>query len=477
MVESSRTMVGEQTGDAPVRDRSNLMLLVLCSAAFMAMLDVFVVSVAFAAIGEGYPGSSLADLSWVLNAYTIVYAALLIPAGRLADRYGRRAGFVVGLVVFTVASLACALGPTLWWLVGFRVLQAVGAAALTPTSLGLLLTALPPERRATAVKIWATSTSLAAAVGPVIGGALVKVSWQWVFLINVPVGIAAVVGAVVLLPETKDATVTRIPDVLGAAVLAVALGSLALALVKGQEWGWSGTGTLTAFAVAVVGLAAVAVRMRRHPAPVVDPALLRVRSFFWSNVTALLFCTAFGAVLLSVILRLQTGAHYSALVTGLAVAPSPLMVPIFAAVSQRLSNRLAPSTLVAIGNVLVGVGVIMLAVSATEEVNYATQVLPGWLLVGVGVGFSLPNLLAKATVDLPPARVSTGSAVVNTSRQMGYVLGVSMLVAILGEFGSADAETLAVFTYAWWAIAVVALASAATAMGMRSRRASGEALR
>ncbi len=365
MVESSRTMVGEQTGDAPVRDRSNLMLLVLCSAAFMAMLDVFVVSVAFAAIGEGYPGSSLADLSWVLNAYTIVYAALLIPAGRLADRYGRRAGFVVGLVVFTVASLACALGPTLWWLVGFRVLQAVGAAALTPTSLGLLLTALPPERRATAVKIWATSTSLAAAVGPVIGGALVKVSWQWVFLINVPVGIAAVVGAVVLLPETKDATVTRIPDVLGAAVLAVALGSLALALVKGQEWGWSGTGTLTAFAVAVVGLAAVAVRMRRHPAPVVDPALLRVRSFFWSNVTALLFCTVFGAVLPSVILRLQTGAHYSALVTGLAVAPSPLMVPIFAAVSQRLSNRLAPSTLVAIGNVLVGVGVIMLAVSAT----------------------------------------------------------------------------------------------------------------
>ena len=164
------------TADSPARDRSGAVLLVLCAAAFMAMVDVFVVNVAFTAIGQDYAGSSLSDISWVLNAYTIVYAALLIPAGRLADRYGRKAGFLGGLAVFTLASAACALSPSLWWLIGFRVLQAAGAAALTPTSLGLLLTSMPADRRASAVKIWATSSALAAAIGPVIGGALVKIS-------------------------------------------------------------------------------------------------------------------------------------------------------------------------------------------------------------------------------------------------------------------------------------------------------------
>ncbi|MFB8007267.1 MFS transporter [Nocardia sp. NPDC056000] len=198
MVESSQVLVSP-----PVRDRSNLILLVLCSAAFMAMLDTFIVNVAFTAIGDGFPGSSLADLSWVLNAYTIVYAALLIPAGRLADRYGRKRGFLTGLAVFTVASVACALAPSLWSLIGFRALQAAGAALLTPTSLGLLLTALPVERRATAVKIWATSTSLAAAIGPIIGGALVQLSWQWVFLVNAPVGVIAMVAGSTWCPISK----------------------------------------------------------------------------------------------------------------------------------------------------------------------------------------------------------------------------------------------------------------------------------
>lgn len=462
-----RRPASEAPADAPlVRDRSNLILLVLCSAAFMALLDVFVVNVAFTAIGDSYSSADLPDLSWVLNGYTIVYAALLIPAGRLADRHGRKAGFITGVALFSLASLACAFAPTLWWLVAFRVLQAAGAAALTPTSLGLLLTALPAERRAGAVKIWATSTALAGAIGPVLGGLLVKASWAWIFLINVPLGVAAIVGAVLLLPETKDSSVTRIPDVLGAAAIAVGFGGLALALVKGDEWGWTDQSTLGVFAVTVIALVVVAIRIARHPAPIIDPALLRVRSFFWSNVTALLFCTAFGAVLPSVILRLQTGLQYDALTTGLAVAPGPLVVPFVAALGQRLGKRLSAGKLVALGNAFVGLGAVLMAVSAAADANYWTQIFPGWILVGVGVGFALPNLLAKATVDLPPARVSTGSAIVNTSRQLGYVLGVTMLVAILGSITAGAADSLDSFRWGWWAIAGAGLLATLTSFGI-----------
>ncbi|MFJ8812474.1 MFS transporter [Amycolatopsis thermoflava] len=195
----------------------------LCLAAFMAMLDVFVVNVAFTGIGASFAGSSL------------------------ADRHGRKAGFLVGLTVFTLASVGCAVAPGLWWLVAFRVLQAVGAAALTPAGLGLLLTALPPERRAGAVKVWATTSSFAAALGPVVGGALVELSWNWVFLINVPVGVVAFAAAMRLVPESRDESVTRLPDVPDAVVLAVAIGALALGLVKGGEWGWTGAAALGAF--------------------------------------------------------------------------------------------------------------------------------------------------------------------------------------------------------------------------------------
>lgn len=458
--------------EAPAGQRSNLILLVLCSAAFMAMLDVFVVNVAFTAKGEGYAGASLADLSWVLNGYTIVYAALLIPAGRLADRYSRKKGFLLGLAVFTVASALCAVAPTLWWLNGFRVLQAVGAAALTPTSLGLILTAMPAARRAFAVKVWATSTSIAAAIGPVIGGALVRVSWEWVFLINVPIGVLAFVAARSLVPDSCDASVSRAPDLVGSVVLALAIGAVALALVKGQEWGWSSGSTLAAFAVAAVGLAVFVWRAFHHPAPVVDPALLKVRTFFWANASALLFCVAFGAILPSVVLRLESYAGFSPLATGFAVAPGPLMVPIFAVIGQRLTRHVPVGVVVSLGNALVGVGAVVMAVSATDEVSYAADLLPGWLIVGMGVGFALPILLASATVDLPPARVSTGSAIVNTSRQLGYVVGVAMLVAILGTLAASDARALSAFTHAWWAIAGVAAVGAVAALGITPRPAT-----
>src|SRR3954454_3820851 len=219
--------------------RSAVVLAIASLAAFMASLDVFIVNVAFDQIGADFSGATLSELSWVLSGYAIVYAALLVPAGRLADRYGRRGGFLIGLAVFTAASAACALSPGLWWLVGLRVLQAAGAAALTPTSLGLLLAATPAERRVRAVRIWAASGGLAAAAGPVVGGLLVNTSWRWVFLVNIPIGIAALVVAARIVPPSRDLTSTRLPDAWGAVLLTAAIGGLALGLVKSPDWGWT----------------------------------------------------------------------------------------------------------------------------------------------------------------------------------------------------------------------------------------------
>ncbi|RKS74436.1 EmrB/QacA subfamily drug resistance transporter [Actinomadura pelletieri DSM 43383] len=445
-------------------DRSTAIVFVLCAAAFMAMLDVFVVNVAFTDIGRSFPGSSLPDLSWVLNAYTIVYAALLIPAGRLADRHGRKVGFLAGLALFTLASAACATAPTLWWLVTFRALQAAGAAALTPASLGLLLTALPPERRAGAVKLWATTSSLAGALGPVTGGALVQLSWQWVFLINLPIGILVFAASKYLLPESRDDS-GKTPDLTGGALLAITLSVAALALVKGDEWGWTDTKTLSASATALIGLALFLTRIKRHPTPFIDPALFRVPTFAWANTTVLLFCTAFGAAFPCIVLCLQNMAELSPIDTGLAIMPGPLMVPIFAIIGQRLLRRVPPNTLIASGNLLFGAGAAMLATSL--NVNYITQILPGWIVIGAGIGLALPTLLGAATTGLPPAQAATGSAVVNTSRQLGYVLGVAIFVAVIGTLHSSPDQTRAVFENAWWFIALTASLSATTALGIK----------
>ncbi|GLW06217.1 MFS transporter [Microtetraspora sp. NBRC 13810] len=449
--------------------RPALILTVLSAAAFMAGLDVFIVNVAFTGIGRDFSGVSLPDLSWILNAYTIVYAALLVPLGRLADRYGRKAGFMAGLALFTLASAACAASSGLWALVAFRVLQAVGAAMLTPASLGLLVAANPPERRARAVRIWAASGALASALGPVLGGLLVEASWQWVFLVNIPVGVVALVAAARLVPDSRDTAAGRIPDVLGAIVLALAIGALTLALVQGPDRGWASAGILTAFAVVVLAAAVFGYRMTRHPAPIVEPALLRVRAFAWSNVTSVLFSVAFAANLLGVIQWMQQVWHYSPLQTGLAVAPGPLMVPVVSALAHRFGRRVPVGVQAGAGCLLFALGSVVLLLSVGTTPHYATDLLPGWLIGGAGVGLALPTILSAATADLPPARAATGSAVVNMSRQIGTSLGVALLVAVLAGT-AASGDVLSSYVHAWWATAGVGLLAAVTALGMTPPR-------
>ncbi|MFI5778783.1 MFS transporter [Nocardia sp. NPDC051570] len=453
----------------PVRDHSTAIVWTLCAAAFMAMLDVFVVNVAFTKIGETYHGSTLADLSWVLNGYAIVYAALLIPAGRFSDRFGRKAGFMAGLTVFTVASLLCAVAPTLWALILFRVIQAIGAATLTPASLGLLLTVLPAARVPGAVKIWATTSSFAAAVGPVVGGALVEASWRWVFLINLPVGIVAGIAAMRLVPNLRQEIKTRIPDLIGVALLIIAIGALSLGLVKSSDWSWGSAATLGSLLVAVVGLILFVVRMLRHSDPVISPALFTVPTFVWANVTVLLFCIAFGAWFLSIVLWLENAAGFNTIQTGLGIVPGPILVPVFAIVSQRLIKRMPVGMVVALGNAIFAIGTILVIAGAATPVHYASQVLPGWALSGVGIGLALPSMIATAAAGLPPSQSATGSAVVNTARQLGYVLGVAILVAILGSLSVTGDRLVSAFQHGWWFIFVAAAISVVTAFGITPR--------
>ncbi|MEU8817367.1 MFS transporter [Actinoplanes sp. NPDC048796] len=432
----------------------------LCTAAFMTMLDLFIVNVALASIGASYPQASLPGLSWVLNAYIVVYAACLIPAGRLADRYGRKAGFLAGLGVFTVASLGCAIAPSLGFLVAFRAVQAVGAAVLTPASLGLILSVLPGPRRAGAVKLWATSSAFAGALGPVIGGLLAQTSWRWAFLLNLPIGVIAFGYALRLLPRGAPVKSGRIPDPVGSLAVAVAVGAVSLGLVNAGDWGWGSPAILLTGVTAVLASMVLIHRVRTHPAPVVPPQLWKVPSFTAANLTILLFTGAFSAVFLSVSLWLEIAAGYGPLRAGLALAPGPVAVPLFASLTQRWAAGVPARFVVSAGLAVFGVGALLTAAQGAE--HYATDILPGWIVMGVGIGIAMPTLIATATADLAPAAAATGSAVVNTARQAGYALGVAGAVAVLGEQIAFRNSTIAV--------GAVALASAATALRIRHSR-------
>jgi EmrB/QacA subfamily drug resistance transporter len=442
-------------------------LAVVCVATFMASLDLFIVNIAFPDIQRSFGDQSDAALSWVLNAYAIVFAALLVPAGRLADLIGRRRTFLGGVLLFVTASALCALAPSVGWLVAARALQAVGAAALMPTSLALLLVAVPAERRAGAVALWAASGAVAAAAGPPLGGLLVQASWHWVFLVNVPVGlISAFVGARVL-TESRDPAVSRLPDLAGALGLTAGVGVLTLALVKGPAWGWGAASTLGGLAAAVVLLAAFAARCASHPVPVIELDLLRVRAFAASSLASLAFFAAFGAMLLGSVLFLTRVWGEDVLTAGLHISPGPLMAALFTVPAGVLTARHGPRAAAVPGTVLFAAGGVWWLTQAGAEPAYASAFLPGMLIGGAGVGLVIPSLSAAAAASLPPARFATGSAVFAMSRQLGAVLGVAILVAILGT--PAQGELLGAFRGGWAFTLGAALTAGVAALAIGPR--------
>ena len=244
-------------------------VLIACAGAFLAFLDTTIVNIAFPDISRSFEGAGRDSLSWVLDGYFVVIAALLVPAGGLADRFGHKRIFLLGIAGFTGASLLCALAPTLETLIAARVLQGVGAALIAPASLAIVLDQFPPERRAAGVGLWGAAAAAAAATGPTLGGALVELSdWRLVFLVNLPLGAAIVWFGARRLVE-RPVLDSRLPDLPGAALLAASLALLTLGIVEGNDWGWAAAPTLAAFAAAALLLGAVVARSTRHPRPIV----------------------------------------------------------------------------------------------------------------------------------------------------------------------------------------------------------------
>jgi EmrB/QacA subfamily drug resistance transporter len=442
----------------------SLVLVIVCAGVVLASLDLFIVNVALPDMAQDLGAHSLGELSWVLNAYAIVYAALLVLFGRLAEGYARERGFLLGVAIFTLASAACGAATGVWMLVAFRIVQATGAALLTPTSLGLVLATTTPERRHGAVRAWTAIGGLAAALGPVLGGLLVAASWRWVFLVNVPIGLAALAVGVLRLPHVPGHKVER-PDPLGAALVTLGVGALALGLVKGADWGWTSTATIAVLAGAAGLLASFVARCLHVRNALVDPALFRVRTFSSASLIGLVFSTAFGAMLLSIVLWCQEVWGWSALQTGLAIAPGPLMVPLFSfLVAGHLIARLESGATIAAGaTIFAGGAAWWLAMATATSPNYLTAMLPGMLLTGIGVGLTLPTFMATAASSLPPQSFATGSGVVNMMRQVGLAVGVALLVAILGTPATL-AESNTAFHRAWTLIAAISLLAALIAM-------------
>ncbi len=424
--------------------------IIVVAGVFMSSLDLFIVNIAFPSIAEHFGGASVSSLSWVLSAYAIVFAALLVPAGRWADAFGRKRAFLLGLGVFVAASAACAAAPSVGALVAARVVQAVGGALMLPTSLGLMLPEFEPGKRHVAIGLWAASGGIAAAAGPPLGGLLVKADWRLVFLVNIPFGLAALAAGVRTLRERREQDPGR-PDVLGAAILIVAVGALVVAIVKGQEWGWSSTAVIALLATPALLLPALWRRSLHHPTPVIEPAMLRVRRFGIAVGASIVFFAGFGAMLLSGVLFLTGVWHEDVLTAGLMLFPGPAMATLFSIPSARLGARFGYRLPGTIGALLFAAGSVWYITQTGDQPAFASEFLPGNVVTGIGVGLVIPTLTGAGASSLAPERFATGAAVLTMGRQIGAALGVALLVAVLGTGGSSAADF-----HSTWLITVIA---------------------
>jgi EmrB/QacA subfamily drug resistance transporter len=423
--------------DRPPRWRA---FLLVAPAIFITFLDMFIVNIAFPDMLRDFEDSSISELSWVLNAYTIVFAALLVPMGKLGDVIGRKLVFQVGTLLFVAGSALSAAAPSAGLLIGARVLQGVGAAAITPTSLGLVLPLFPANQRAAAIGAWAALGGVGGAMGPPVGGLLTEASWRWIFIVNVPIGLLTIALVQRRLGEVRDAR-ALLPDAIGSVLAVVSIGLLVLGLVQGDAWDWDAR-AIACFAGALVLGAAFVMRSLRHRAPVIELDLFRSPEFSLANAANLVFYAGFGAFLLGNVLFLTDVWRYSVLEAGFALAPGPATAALFAAISSRFADRLGPATVGAPGGIVFAVACLMMA-GLGPEPDYAGEFLPAILVSGVGVGFAVPAFTACAIVVVPSERLATGIGGAATFRQIGAALGAAALVALLGT--PAVTEVLAAF--------------------------------
>jgi EmrB/QacA subfamily drug resistance transporter len=462
----------ELTQEARSRSVDPVVFAVTVLGAFMVALDLSIVNVAFPSMRASFPDSSTATLSWVLTAYSVVFGALLLAGGRIADRSGRRRTFFGGLAVFTIGSAICAVAPAPWVLIAGRATQAVGAAALLPASLALLLGASRPNARAAVVSMWGGVSALAVATGPSLGSVLIDWGgWRWAFLVNLPVALVAWVAGRRVLQES--AVGGPRPDLVGVATISLAVAALALGITQGDSWGWTSPAIVGSFVGAAVLAMAAVRRAAHHSAPAVDLELFSSPGVALANAATFFYAIAFFATLLSNILFLTSVWGYSTLEAGLAFTPGPLVVAALSARAGRLAGRIGFRPVLVSGALVLAVAELAYATLVGTTPQYIAVWLPISLLVGLGVALSFPVLSAAAVAGLPPQQFGMGGAINQTARQIGSVIGVAVVVAILGQPASVD-EALHRSQHVWMVCAAMAAISAAVSAFQRPAVARSE---
>lgn len=442
--------------------------------AFLAFMDSTVVNVAFPNIRAAFPHTSVSTLSWVLNAYNVVFAGLLVLSGRFADLLGRRRLFKVGLAVFVVTSALCAASTSIGMLIALRALQAVGAAMLVPASLGIVVHASSAERRTQSLSVWAAAAALAAGLGPPIGGALVDLyNWRLVFLINVPLGLVAWFLSRRMVMESRAPGSRVMPDLRGALLLSVSLGSATLGIVQGGTWGWGSPATIGLFALAGASAVLTVLSSLHHRSPVLDPELLRIRGFLVSNIVTVAGGLGLYCYLLAHILWLHYVWQYSLLRSGLAVAPGAVVAALVSVPAGRVAERFGPRVVVVPGALIWSGAYVWYATRVGLHPDFVGQWLPGQVLSGIGVGATLPVASAGGLATVPAGRYATASAVNSSARQFGGVLGIAILTVFISH---ATLFTFADAVRHGWELAAASFAVAAVVALFFGRiRESGEA--
>lgn len=404
------------------------------AAVFLVSVDATIAVAAFPALRSSFAETSPATLSWVLNAYTILYAALLVPAGRLVDLHGAKRLFLFGVALFTLASAACGLAPGTTALIAARIVQAVGGAVLTPASLALILGAFPADKRSTIVGLWSAAGALGAAVGPGAGAILIELAtWRAAFLVNLPFGALILWFAARRLPALKGADAGEALDIPGIALIAGGVAALTYGVVQVKEASFAAT---TVWGPALVGIGLLLTYpfwARGRKAAAIDMTLFADRTYALVTVASFVFGIAFSLMFLSSFLFLLGIWGYSQGLTGLAVTPGPLVVIAVAIASGRLVGRLGHRAVLVAGGLLYAVAQGLLATQVTETTAYLTLWFPMQIVGGIAVGLLLVGLSGAAVAGLPPARFGVGGAVNNAMRQLGGVFGTALAVVLVGQ--------------------------------------------
>jgi EmrB/QacA subfamily drug resistance transporter len=398
---------------------------------FMIMLDNTVVNVALPSMARDL-GVGLSELEWIVTGYALTFASLMLTGGKLADLLGRRLVFVVGLVIFTGSSLGCGLAESGDVLIGARVVQGVGAALMNPATLSIIAATFPPHQRGMAIGIWAGVSALALAIGPLVGGLLTEhLNWSWIFFVNVPVGILAIVASFVLIPESKDESAEQRLDLPGLLTSGVGLFALTYGLIEANTYGWTSGRIVGSFVVAAVMLIAFVLLEMRQRLPMLDLSLFRNGTFAGANLAVLLVALAMFGVFFFVSLYMQGILGYSAVQAGAAFLPMTVLIILVAPIAGKTSDRVGSRWLMTSGMLLVAAQ--LLYFSRLDVHSTFWNLLPGLLVGGVGMALVMTPRAAAAVRALPVDKSGVGSAVLNAFRQVGGAMGIALMGAIMAH--------------------------------------------